>query len=166
MNSLTSWRAGPRRRAGIWVDNNGEREKARLIGMDTPESPKSIGCRELPALSGVLGPAARAYGVLFPRSGFRLRWPRLSAGTGLSAPDVDRSCEISVIPDVVANIDALAATRTYTAVSGTERRAAKRIGATISVDLGSIPQIPCGGVQKGLVGLAQSCHQRSFKRAS
>ena len=25
----------------ICVDNNGEREKARLIGMDTPESPKA-----------------------------------------------------------------------------------------------------------------------------
>ena len=47
--------------------------------------------RELPALSGVLGPAARAEGVLFRQSGFRIRRPRLSTGTGLSAPDMDQN---------------------------------------------------------------------------
>ena len=40
----------------------------------------------------------------------RIRRPRLSAGTGLSAPDMDRICEIVVIPDV-ANVDALGAAR-------------------------------------------------------
>jgi hypothetical protein len=33
-------------------------------------------------------------------------------------------------------------------------------------DLGSIPQLPSGGIQKGPVGPGQSAHQRSFKRAS
>ena len=108
----------------IWADNNGEREKARLIGTHT-RKPYSIGCRELPALSGVLGPAARADGVLFQRSGFRLRRPRLSEGTGLSAPHMDRICEIGVIPDVVADVDARAAPRAYAAVSGSEWRAAE-----------------------------------------
>jgi hypothetical protein len=61
-----------------------------------------------------------------------------------------RVCEIGVIPDVVANVDALARTRTDAAVSGPEWRAAKRIGATMAENLGSIPQIPCGGIQKGL----------------
>jgi len=42
--------------------------------------------RELPALSGVLGPAARADGVLFQRCGFRLLRPPPSVGTRLSAP--------------------------------------------------------------------------------
>jgi hypothetical protein len=49
--------------------------------------------------------------------------------------------EIVVIPDVVVNVDALATTRTYPAVSGPERRAAKQIGPTMAEDLGSIPQI-------------------------
>ena len=40
----------------------------------------------------------------------RIRRPRLSAGTGLSAPDMDRIYEIVVIPDV-ANVDALRAAR-------------------------------------------------------
>jgi hypothetical protein len=114
----------------------------------------------------VLGPAARAYGILFPRSGFRLRGPRLSAGTGLSAPEMDWVRVIVVIPDVVANVDALAATRTDTAVSGTERRATERIGATMAEDLASMPQIPCGGIQKGPVGLGQSGNERRSKRAS
>jgi hypothetical protein len=46
-----------------------------------------------------------------------------------------------VIPDVVADVDALAAARAYAAVSGAEWRAAKRIGSTMAEDLGSIPQI-------------------------
>jgi hypothetical protein len=43
--------------------------------------------------------------------------PRPSAGTGLLAPDMDRAGEIAVIPDVVANVDALAAARAYAAVA-------------------------------------------------
>src|SRR5258705_5049504 len=57
---------------------------------------------------------------------------------------MDRICEIVVIPDVVADGDALAAARAYAAVSGVEWRVAKRIGSTMSEDLGSIPQIPSG----------------------
>jgi hypothetical protein len=79
---------------------------------------------------------------------------------------MDRICEFVVIPDVVADGDALAAARAYAAVSGAERRAAKRIGSTMTEDLGSIPQIPYGGIQKGFVGPGQSGHQRSSKRAS
>ena len=96
----------------IWADNNGDREKARLIGMDTPESPKASIVVSYKHCPGVLGPAARADRDLFQRRGFRLRRPRLSAGTGFSAPDMDRVYEIVVIPDVVANIDALAAALT------------------------------------------------------
>ena len=59
----------------IEVDTNGERDKARLIGMGTPGTPEASVCRELPALSGVLGPAARADGVRFHQSGFRIRTP-------------------------------------------------------------------------------------------
>ncbi len=114
----------------------------------------------------MLGPAARADRVLLQQSGFRLRRPRLSAGTGLSAPDMDRICEIVVIPDVVANVDALAAAWAYAAVSGAEGRAAERIGPTIAEDPGSIPQIPYGGIEKGLVGLGQSGNERRSKRAS
>jgi hypothetical protein len=51
---------------------------------------------------------------------------------------MDRIREIVVVPDVVANIDALAAARTYAAVSGPERRTAEQIGAAIAEDLGSI----------------------------
>jgi hypothetical protein len=57
---------------------------------------------------------------------------------------MDRICEIVVVPDVVADGDALAAARAYAAVSGAEWRAAKRIGSTMAEDLGSIPQIPSG----------------------
>jgi hypothetical protein len=79
---------------------------------------------------------------------------------------MDRICEIVVIPDVVADGDALAAARAYAAVSGAEWRAAKRIGSTMAQDLRSIPQIPSGGIQKDPVGPGQSGHQRSSKRAS
>jgi hypothetical protein len=80
---------------------------------------------------------------------------------------MDRICEIVVVPDVVANVDALAAVRAYGAVSGAEWRAAKRIGSTMTEDLGSIPQIPYGGIQKGPVGPGQSgSHRRSSKRPS
>jgi hypothetical protein len=79
---------------------------------------------------------------------------------------MDRICKIVVIPDVVANLDALAAAGAYAAVSGPEWRATQRIGATIAEDLGSIPQIPHGGIQKGPVRRGQSGHQRSSKRAS
>ena len=120
-----------------------------------------IGCRELPALSGVLGPAARADRDLFQRRGFRLRRPRLSAGTGFSAPDMDRVCEIVLIPDVIANVDALATARACAAVSGAERRATERIVATMAEDLASIPQIPSGGIQNGPVGSGESSHHRS-----
>ena len=58
---------------------------------DVLREPQDVGCCELPALSGVLGPAARADGVLFRQSGFRIRRPRLSTGTGLSAPDMDQN---------------------------------------------------------------------------
>ena len=91
---------------------------------------QDVGCCELQALSGVLRPAARTDGVLFRQSGFRIRRPRLSAGTGLSAPDMDRIREIMVIPDVVANVDGLAAARAYAAVSGAKGRAAEQIGPT------------------------------------
>jgi hypothetical protein len=62
---------------------------------------------------------------------------------------MDRVCKIVVIPDVVANVDALAAARTCAAVLGPERRATKRIGASMAEDLASMPQIPFGGIQKG-----------------
>ena len=91
------------------MDNNGEREKVRLIGMDTPESPKAsvvVSYQHCPACwiqqFGQTGFSFRGTGFGFVSS-------RLSAGTGLSAPDMDRICEIVVIPDVVANLDALAA---------------------------------------------------------
>jgi hypothetical protein len=84
----------------------------------------------------------------------------------LSAPDMDRICENVVIPDVVANVDALAAALTYAAVLGPEWRATKRIGASIAEDLARMPQIPFGGMQKGPVGSGQSSHQRSSKRAT
>jgi hypothetical protein len=71
-----------------------------------------------------------------------------------------------VVPDVVANVDALAAVRAYGAVLGAEWRAAKRIGSTMTEDFGSIPQIPYGGIQKGSVGPGKSNHPRSSKRAS
>jgi hypothetical protein len=45
---------------------------------------------------------------------------------------MDRVCEIVVIPDVVANVDALAAARAYAAVLGAEWRAAERIGSTMA----------------------------------
>jgi hypothetical protein len=79
---------------------------------------------------------------------------------------MDRVCEIVVIPDVVADDDALAAARAHAAVSGAEWRAAKRIGSTMAEDLGSMPQIPYSGIQKGSVGPGQSDHPRSSKRAS
>jgi hypothetical protein len=79
---------------------------------------------------------------------------------------MDRICETVVVPDVVANVDALAAARTSAAVSGSEGRATQRIGATIAEDLRSIPQIPSGGIQKGLVGPGQTGRQRSCERAS
>jgi hypothetical protein len=50
------------------------------------------------------------------------------------------------------------AARAYGAVLGAEWRAAKRIGSTMTEDLGSIPQIPNGGIQKGSVGPGQSGH--------
>jgi hypothetical protein len=78
---------------------------------------------------------------------------------------MDRIREIVVIPDVVANLDAPAAARTYAAVSRPERRATERIGSTVAEDLRSIPQIPSGGIQKGPVGPGQSSHHRSSKRA-
>jgi hypothetical protein len=72
--------------------------------------------------------------------------------------------EIVVIPDVVANVDALAATRTYAAISGAEWRATEQIGPTMAEDLGSIPQILSRGIQKGLVGLGHG-HQHSARAA-
>jgi hypothetical protein len=72
---------------------------------------------------------------------------------------MDRICEIVVIPDVVANVYALAAARAYAAVLGAEGRAAKRIGPTMAQDLGSTPQIRSGGIQQGPVGPGQSGHQ-------
>jgi hypothetical protein len=45
---------------------------------------------------------------------------------------MDRVCEIVVVPDVVANVDALAAVRAHGAVLGAEWRAAKRIGSTMT----------------------------------
>jgi hypothetical protein len=79
---------------------------------------------------------------------------------------MDRIWEIVVIPDVVANVDALAAARAYAAVLSAEWRATERIGSTMAKRLGRIPQIPYGGIQKGPVGPGQSGHQRSRKRAS
>jgi hypothetical protein len=79
---------------------------------------------------------------------------------------MDRICEIVVLPDVVADGDALAAARAYAAVLGAEWRAAKGIGSTMAEDLRSMPQIPYGGIQKGSVGPGQSDHPRSSKRAS
>jgi hypothetical protein len=64
---------------------------------------------------------------------------------------VNRICEIVVIPDVVADGDGLAAALAYAAVSSPEWPAAKRIGSTVAEDLGSIPQILSGGIQKGPV---------------
>jgi len=66
-----------------------------------------------------------------------------------------------VIPDAVADADALAAARTYAAVSSAERRAAERIGATVAEDLWGMTQIPYGGIQEGPVGPGQSGDQRS-----
>ncbi len=83
--------------------------------MDTPESPNASVVVSYMALSGVLGPAARADGVLFQRSGFRIRRTWRRAGSGFSAPDMDRVCEITVIPNVVANVDALATAQTNAA---------------------------------------------------
>ena len=111
----------------------------------------------------MLSPAMLADRARLRPNGFG---PGLGPRTGLSAPDMDRVCEIVAIPDVIANIDALATAQTYAAVSGPEWRAAKRIGATIAEDLGSIPQIPCGGIQKGPVGPGQSGHQRRSKRSN
>ena len=88
-------------------------------------------------------------GFCFSGAGFGYVGPGFSAGTGLSAPDMDRVCKIVVIPDVVANVDALAAARTCAAVLGPERRATKRIGASIAEDLASMPQNPFGDIQKG-----------------
>jgi hypothetical protein len=51
---------------------------------------------------------------------------------GLSAPDMNRICEIVVIPDLVANVDALAVARAYAAVLDSEWRAAKQIGSTMA----------------------------------
>jgi hypothetical protein len=114
------------------VDNNGEREKIRLIGMDTPESPKAsvvVSYQHCPACwIQQFGQT----GFSFRGTGFGFVSPRLSAGTGLSAPDMDRVCEIVVIPDVIANIVALATAQTYAAVSGPEWRATERIRATTS----------------------------------
>jgi hypothetical protein len=64
-------------------------------------------------------------------------------------------------PKFPANVDALATARACAAVSGAERRATERIVATMAEDLGSIPQIPSGGIQNGPVGSGESSHQRS-----
>jgi hypothetical protein len=42
---------------------------------------------------------------------------------------------VSVVPDLVANVDALAAARAYAAVLGAEWRATERIGSTMADDL-------------------------------
>ena len=99
------------------------------IGMDTRGRSKRVGCRELQALPSVLGPAPRADRVLLERSGFRLRRPRLSAGTGFSAPDMNRVGEISVISDVLTQVDAFVAAWARAAAAGPERRAAERVGS-------------------------------------
>jgi hypothetical protein len=59
---------------------------------------------------------------------------------------MNRVSEIIVIPDVVADADALAAARAYRAVSSAERRAAKGISSTIAEDLRSLKKIPYGGI--------------------
>jgi len=59
---------------------------------------------------------------------------------------MNRVSEIIVIPDAVADADALAAARTYAAVSSAERRAAKGISSTIAEDLRSLKKIPYGGI--------------------
>jgi hypothetical protein len=74
---------------------------------------------------------------------------------------MDRICEIVVIPDVVADVDALAAARTCAAVSSDEWRATQRIGSPMTEDLGSLTKIPCRGNQKVSVRPGQSGHQRS-----
>jgi hypothetical protein len=58
-------------------------------------------------------------------------------GAGFSAPHMDRICEIGVIYDVVADVDALSAARAHGAVSGPERRTTQRISSTMARTLGA-----------------------------
>jgi hypothetical protein len=55
---------------------------------------------------------------------------------------MDRICEIVVIPDVVASVDALAASWAHAAVVGAEWPAAQRIGATMAEEPWQHPADP------------------------